>query len=144
MSKKSPSLKNVLDDLLKIFPFTELKEIVKELVDPLSCKDTQEMVDILQKNMNLLKTRQTHALGDNDIDKSSVYGFIENPSNFSKEQWGAIERTKQAIREYEREVDLALESGKIEKVVVDGKKALRSRRRERMKRFKVRKKWIPM
>lgn len=144
MSEKSPSLKHVLDELFEMFPFSELKDLVKEMVDPLDCKDTQEVIDALQKNMELLRTKETFALGGQSIDKNDVYGFVENPSNFSKEQWGAIEKTKQAIRDYEREVDIALESGQIEKVVVDGKKAMRSRRRQRMKRFKKRKKWIPM
>ena len=144
MSEEKPSLKHILDDLFEMFPFTELKGLVKEMVDPLDCKDTQEVIDALQKNMDLLRTKEAHAMGDHNIDAGSIYGYVENPSNFSKEQWGAIERTKQAIRDYEREVDAALESGQIEKVVVDGKKAMRSRRRQRMKRFKKRKKWIPM
>ncbi|MFT4553664.1 MAG: hypothetical protein ACI9S8_002305 [Chlamydiales bacterium] len=144
MKEESPSLKHVLDDLLEMFPFTELKDLVKEMVDPLNCKDTQEVIDALQKNMELLRTKETHAMGDRNVDANEVYGFVENPSNFSKEQWGAIEKTKQAIRDYEREVDIALESGQIQQVVVDGKKAMRSRRRQRMKRFTKRKKWIPM
>ena len=144
MKAKRPSLKYILDDLFEMFPFAEFKEIIRELIDPLDCKDTQEMMDALQSNMDVLRAKETHSLGGDDVDKSSILGYVENPSNFSKEQWSAIERTKQAVREYEREVDLALESGEIRKVVVDAKKALKSRRRQRMKRFKIRKKWIPM
>lgn len=144
MEEEPVRLNNILDKLLMVFSFTELEVLMHQMVDPLDCQSTVEMAEALEKNMDLLKNKQEDVLASFQGDRENVENYVENPSNFSQAQWEAIQHVKEAMNNYEREIDIALESGKIRQEIDDGRKKLKSSRRERMKRFKARKKWIPM
>ena len=144
MSDRRHSFKNILDDLLQVFPFPEVISIIEQLEDPLNCKDTAELLDVLERNANILRRKREEVENRYGQDREGVQGYVDNPNNFSNTQWKAIQKTKQSIRDYEREMDMALETGKIRQVVVEGRKKLKSRRKDRMRRFRNRKKWISM
>ena len=44
MSENEQSLNQVLNELLKIFPSPELEALVRQLADPLKCKNSKEMI----------------------------------------------------------------------------------------------------
>ena len=136
-------LNGILDDLLRMFPFHELQSVLGSMRDPLDCKNTAELMEVIEKNMELIKEKEEFYLkSDVNHDRSSIKNYMANPNNFSKEQWEAIEDTRKRMRAYEREVDYALETGQIEVVGVDKKKKEKKSKRKRMKKFNRRKKWM--
>ncbi len=143
-SEKRSEMANILDNLLKAFPLPELENLVHSMKDPLKCKDTADLMEVLQANVDMLKSKKESFKEHADIDTSAVKGYIANPNNFTKEQWEAIQKTKEHFRQYEREVDMALESGEIRQVVIEERKLLKKKRKKRSKRFKKRKNWIEM
>jgi len=137
------SLKDILKDLLAIFPFPQIIDLVEQLDDPLDSKDTAQLLDIVQKNIDLLEKKQSLIERAYPHDEKILNSYMENPNNFSNEQWKAISQTKQAIFDYQKRVDMAVETGAIRQVAIEGKKT-KKRKKKSQKRFKQRKKWISM
>lgn len=137
------SLKDILKDLLALFPLPQVVDLVEQLQDPLESKDTAQLMEIIQRNLDLLEKKQDLLERDFPHDDRSLHAYMENPNNFSKDQWNAISQTKQAIFDYQKKVDMAIETGAIRQVALEGKKTSRRKKRPQ-KRFKQRKKWISM
>jgi hypothetical protein len=135
---------NILNNLLEVFPFPELQGLVRKMKDPLHCKDTAEVLEALQDNIEMLKEKEQVFKGHTNADTSQVQSYVSNPSNFSKAQWEAIQKTKEDFHKYERNVDIALESGEIRQVAIDERKENKKKRKKKSKRFKKRKNWIEM
>lgn len=145
MPKERPSLKYVLDDLFKVFPFPDLGMALKDLKDPFECENTAELVLALRDNLEALERKEVEVLSEDlNRDRDYVNKYMENRDNFNDTQWEAIQKTRQAINEFERELEHALESGDIKYVEFDASQETRKKRRKRMKRFKGRKKWISL
>ncbi len=144
MSKEDQSLQRIINELLEVFPFPDLERLVYSMKEPMKCNDTAEMLDAIQSNLDLLKKEEAKQLsGGSSFEKESVLSFINNPSNFTRQQWKAISKTKELIRSYERDVDAALESGEIKAVPIEEQqKRLAKRKKRRSKRFRKRKKWM--
>ena len=89
------SLQNLIGESIKVF---------EDIVSKLNSPDEEERKKALQQAEELRDTLEKQAqtaLDKAGLDKSAVNKFINNPDNFSPEEWEAIQGAKKEISSYE-------------------------------------------
>ena len=92
------SLQNLIGESIKVF-----EGIVSKLNSPdeeerkKALKQAEELRDTLEKQAQ-------NALEKAGLDKSAVNKFINNPDNFSPDEWEAIQSAKKEISSYEEDL----------------------------------------
>jgi len=138
------SIKAMSNDFVKSFKHPELAEFMNEIEDPLEGKDLEGMLDRIQKMRNELIGRVDDLYEASSLSKEKVNTYMENPDNFTRSEWEAIEMFKAKTEDYVKEFQVISQGAGIREIVREGRKRAQKKKTKLERKNTSNKKWIPM
>ena len=134
------SLKDVFKSFLKEFRIGEIDSFVEGLDEPLEGKNIDDMLQIIEKAREKIQSKVDELYTGTNLERKEVEGFMDNPNNFSKPEWQAIEKFRVNVDKYVKEFQIASQGVGIRAIVKEGRR--RSQKKSKLARLDDSKKWI--
>jgi hypothetical protein len=99
--KHHTHLKKVLENLVNSFGMPGLKDCIQHIEDPLDYEDPNERQSVISRNIAMLEQRMGILQRFSDVSGAQATQYVENPGNFSHDEWDKIERMKQDLNDYQ-------------------------------------------
>ncbi|WP_108623793.1 hypothetical protein [Candidatus Similichlamydia epinepheli] len=90
---------DIFGELDNLFPGI-IKNALSGLIDPSYARNEEDLSKLVEYNICLLKKKLTCASSENSGVVKSAACFMENPRNFSQEQWQVIQKLKCDLCEF--------------------------------------------
>ncbi len=118
-------LDSIYETTLRIFevpydPKTK-KPIARE--EPLSDEEHKRILDRVHLRINRLRTRTQAIQNELHMSHDEMITFLENPNNFTPDQWDILQEMKKQIDSFRSQVVMSL-SGEKKKSSLEGRKKL--------------------
>ncbi|MFZ0564851.1 MAG: hypothetical protein WAM28_01495 [Chlamydiales bacterium] len=133
VSKRGKDLREALQGVLDLY---DIK--VDHIEDENGNIDHDELIEKTQDRIDELNEKSEEIFKRIGMDKEQLEVYVSDPSNFTKEQWEALEKVKEACENYKKEAKALLEETQFEK------KTPPERRKKIPRREGKRKYWIPL
>lgn len=113
MNEKIDKIKDLLSNLDKLTPDSiesivgETLKVFTDVVTKLNSPDEKERNEALNLATELrdtLEGQAKNALGSLGMDEEELKAFMSNPSHFTGEEWGALEKAKNEMASYKKEL----------------------------------------
>jgi hypothetical protein len=140
MAQQESTLKNLFQNFLKEFRIGEIEEFIDGLDEPLDGKNVDEMLEIVEKAREQIQTKVDEMYTGTNLSRNEVETFMDNPNNFSRPEWQAIERFRVGVDKYTKDFQIASQGAGIREIVKEGRR--RSQKKSKLARLDDSKKWI--
>ena len=134
------SLKEMFKEFAKEFRLGNVDDVIKEINEPLECKSLDQMLSVIEKLRDKIQARVDKMYTGTNFLRKDVDNFMENPNNFSKIEWKAIEKFKNETEKYVKEFQIASQGAGIREIVKEGRR--RAKKKGKLARLDDSKKWI--
>lgn len=99
--------------------------------------DYSEVISKTQERLDDLTEQAEAIYKRTGMNREQLEAYASNPNNFSKEQWEALQKVKEACEKYKREARIKIGEEQIEEKV-------EKERKKEPQRFAKKKHWIPL
>lgn len=137
-SKSEEEIRHALEGVLKLYDIkldsaddTEQQKIERR-------GDYSEIISKTQQRLDDLNEKAEQIFEQTGMTREQLEAYASNPNNFSKEQWEALQKVKEACEKYKRDARSRLEDQEFEEKVEQQK------RKKQPHRFAKKKHWIPL
>lgn len=101
-------------------------------------EDFSEIISKTQERLDDLNEKAEEIFQKTGMSREEMEVYAANPNNFSREQWEALQKVKEACEKYKREARSKIPDEKFEE------KAQTLKRKKQPARFAKKKQWIPL
>lgn len=108
--KHHTHLKKIMENLVNSFGVPGLKECIQHIEDPLDYEDPNERQSVIRRNIAMLQQRMAILQRFSDISGTQADQYVENPGNFSYDEWNKIEQIKHDLNDYQECVNSEIAS----------------------------------
>jgi len=138
MSDSEEEIREALKDVLALYDIeleeeTESEEEAKEQ----RYGDYSEIISKTQERLDDLNEKAEMIFKRTGMTREELEAYASNPNNFTKEQWEALQKVKEACDKYKREARARIGEEAFEEKVEKNKK-------KQPGRFAKKKHWIPL
>ncbi|MDF2576645.1 MAG: hypothetical protein K0S74_129 [Chlamydiales bacterium] len=95
-----PSLQKILKQIFRVFPDPTILALLKNLDEPMTAKNDEECLKILQKNLDYLQCKREVLENHFQLKADDTLEFIQNPDNFPSAVWEELTHIKNSLKEY--------------------------------------------
>lgn len=137
MPDADEEIRQALEEVLALYDInleTQEDERKKE-VDAL--EDYSEIISKTQQRLDELNEKAEEIYTRTGMDREQLEAYASNPNNFSKEQWEALQKVKEACEKYKRQAHARIGEKVFEEKVS-------KKRKPQAQRFAKKKHWIPL
>lgn len=99
--------------------------------------DYSEIINKTQQRLDELNEKAEEIYKRTGMSREQLESYASNPNNFSKEQWEALQKVKEACERYKREARTRIGEEQFEQRV-------EKQRKKQPARFAKKKHWIPL
>ncbi len=132
----STKMKNAFVEVLKKFNLPlELDQV--ESAPEKAEEGFSDLISVTQEKLDELHERGEELLRKTGMSREQLEAYAANPNNFSKEQWEALKKLKEATDSFKREVRVAVGEEQFGKSV-------ERKQKKQQHRFGKKKHWIPL
>jgi vacuolar-type H+-ATPase subunit H len=106
-------LDGIYESTLRIFevPYDEKTKKPLPRDKPLSSEEHDRIVERVQNRISTLRKKTKQIQTELNMSHDDLMNFIENPNNFTPEQWEILQEMRSRLNEYRGQVVNALEGG---------------------------------
>lgn len=103
------ALEKSIIDLLRLFN-VDVKEVEEsdEERKAIHLGDFSSLINKAEERLSGLRTQENEILKKTNMTRKEMEEYAENPDNFTKEQWEALERFKEQMAKFRQETDALL------------------------------------
>ncbi len=138
MSGSDEEVRQALEEVLAMYD-------IQLEVDPTSDEgakeerfgDYSEIINKTQQRLDELNEKAEEIYKSTGMTHDQLEAYSANPNNFSKEQWDALQKVKEACEKYKREAHAKIGEERFEKTT-------EKPRKKQPHRFAKKKHWIPL
>jgi|ERR1700722_6331751 len=139
MAKKSEEdIREALDSVLKLYDIKLEQTEENERGKSQGKGDYSEMVGKTQAKLDDLNEKAEEIVRRTGMTREQLEVYASNPNNFTKEQWEALQKVKEACDKYKREARASIGDEQFEQ------KIEQHQRKKQPQRFAKKKQWIPL
>ncbi|MCC5832168.1 MAG: hypothetical protein JJU12_03900 [Chlamydiales bacterium] len=138
MSESEEEVRKALEDVLTMYDI-KLEEEPESEEDAKQERfgDYSEIINKTQKRLDELNEKAEEIYQRTGMNREQLEAYASNPNNFSKEQWEALQKVKDACEKYKREARARIGEEQFEK-------RAEKPRKKQPGRFAKKKHWIPL
>lgn len=145
MSKKSEEeIQEALREVLSIYG-VDLEEEMSKMTEKPSKEerlheagDYGELISKTQRQLDDLNEKAEEIVKKTGMTKEQLEAYSSNPNNFTREQWDALQKVRDACEKHKREARARLGGEEFDKRIEKGAK------QKQTGRFAKKKHWIPL
>jgi sugar-specific transcriptional regulator TrmB len=137
MGSSEEDIRAALSEVLKMYDI-RLEENPIESPAIEGPGDYSEMISKTQTRLDDLNEKAEEIFKRTGMTREQLEAYASNPNNFTKEQWEALQKVKEACDRYKREARNLIVDPKFEQKVETGE------HKKQPQRFAKKKHWIPL
>ena len=141
MSKSEAELRAAIEEVLTLYD-VKLEDYVEDPEAPPESRadDFSDIISASQQQLDVLSVKTEEILERTGMTEEQLEAYASNPNNFTKEQWEAIQKVKQACETYKQEARARIG----EKEFVKTAEKAEKKRQKGAGKFAKKKQWIPL
>ena len=136
-TRSEEEIRTALGEVLKLYDI-ELEEELAQNEEKESPIDYSEIIGKTQAKLDELNEKGEEIFKRTGMTREQLDAYAANPNNFSKEQWEALQKVKEACEKYKREARSRIGDPQFEQ------KVEAQQRQKQPHRFAKKKNWIPL
>jgi len=139
MAKSEDEIRSALEDVLRLYDI-ELDELPAESEEAKDQRkgDYSEIVGKTQAKLDDLTEKAEEIYRRTGMTREQLETYAANPNNFSREQWEALQKVKEACERYKQEAIGRIGDQQFEQKIET------QQRKKQPQRFAKKKHWIPL
>lgn len=115
---------------------------LRQLIESMSDRELRDAVQEMQDTLDRLDGEVEAVTKRTGMSQEQLQQFVENPSNFSREEWDQLQRAKQVVEEFHTNMWKAF--GKDPSVEQKKSEEMKAKKQKRRLLGATKKNWIPM
>ncbi len=133
-SRSEEEIRLALEEVLKVYDI-KLEQTPPQPNEP---NDYSEVIGKTQARIDDLNEKAEEIFKRTGMTREQLDAYAANPNNFSKEQWEALQKVREACEKYKREARSKIRDPQFEQKVET------TQREKQPHRFAKKKHWIPL